>query len=213
MESEFICISKKKKIIKKDKIEIIQNSILSNSYVAPFIINYGSYNLTYNTVNHFIYATMINLADPNYAYQFTINSESEISKISEKYLLNQHMIFLDEDKYQQWNLIKRNIKFIGILEKFRQNIECKNIFLQTYGSKLFFKNCELEDMQLIREIIYIENLGYEFIGKSNSDFELESNFNNVELSKLDYYGFPSKINTNLTLKSGIKLGKKYLFYR
>lgn len=118
--------------IELDKI-IDWRRILSNFYIAPFRFN----NLTFNTVEHAFQYSKINLVNPNIAFNFCLESNSDLSKsdglIARK---NRKIIILNTSQLYQWNQIKNNILENILLQKFTQNSLPKKVLLLTNNAIL-----------------------------------------------------------------------------
>lgn len=94
---------------------------LCNTSIAPFEIEYSQNNIIkYNTIQHMIEATKINLSDPNKAYEYTLNSGTILSQENGIRISDiNNMSNFNEKINLDWKLIESKIIFIAMLERFR----------------------------------------------------------------------------------------------
>lgn len=94
--------------------------ILSNFWVAPFEYA-GNW---WNSVEHMFQSYKINLADPQQAYLFTLNSGSQLGKapgnLAQK---NRKIVQLTPTQLQQWDQLRPTVIYNAMLSKFMQNPE------------------------------------------------------------------------------------------
>lgn len=108
--------------------------ILSNFWVAPFEVN----GVRWNSVEHMFQGYKINLADPQRAWLFTLNSGSDLGRsegsVAQR---NRKMIVLTPQQLAQWEQLKDSIMYTALKAKFSQNELPKQILLQTRDAELW----------------------------------------------------------------------------
>lgn len=126
---------------------------LSDNYISPFRIEYSKNNVIfYNTVQHMIEATKINLTNPEQAYQYTLNSGSQLSVST---------VPDSRSNHKDWQRISRSVIFLARKEKFEQNLRLRSYLLQYPINKLD------PDMsfRILKDLFRSENDGYIFTSK------------------------------------------------
>src|SRR5258708_5518546 len=109
--------------------------MLSNFWVAPFELEEG---LKYNTVEHIYQGYKLSIVDPNYKYQFSINSASVIGLSSgNEAQKNRKLALLDANQLQRWQQIKGDIVYQALYAKFSQNPDLKRVLLLTGDAELW----------------------------------------------------------------------------
>jgi ribA/ribD-fused uncharacterized protein len=108
--------------------------ILSNFHVAPF--KFEGY--TYNTIEHVFQAKKIGLVDEELAYQFTMESKSDIGlgdgSIAQK---NRKLVHLNDEQLGAWSVLKEEVMKSAAYEKYKQNEDSLKILLSTGEAELW----------------------------------------------------------------------------
>ena len=108
--------------------------ILSNFWVAPF----ESGGLKWNSVEHMYQGYKINVADPQKAGLFSLNSGSELSRGGgEMARQNRKMVPLSPDQLRQWNGMIDGVMYTAMYAKFSQNPDMKQVLLLTQDAELW----------------------------------------------------------------------------
>lgn len=108
---------------------------LSNFWIAPFEISDG---VKFNTVEHMFQAYKINIADPNLAYTFTLNSHSELSRGSgDMAQKSRKVAVLSPEQLKIWDEMKDEAMRIALFSKFTQNPDLKELLLLTGNAQLW----------------------------------------------------------------------------
>lgn len=102
-------------------------------YVAPFTYQ----GVKYNTVMHMVFAQKSNLADPDYAWQFTLDSGSPLSKLDYKVFEHKNDVKLNAQQEQEWKTIGDDILYEGNHAKFDQHPDLKAALLATHSAELW----------------------------------------------------------------------------
>lgn len=101
---------------------------LSNFWVSPF--SFGGFQ--WNTVEHMFQAYKIQISNPELAYQFTLNSNSSLSRGTGLEAQKQRKCaILNPTQLHQWNLIKSDVMLGGLRGKFSTHSDLADILLVT----------------------------------------------------------------------------------
>lgn len=108
--------------------------ILSNFHVYDFTYK----NHTYRTIEHVFQAEKIVLADPQKAYLFTIESQSEIGlgdgTIAQK---NRKLVNLTKEQLKVWDTIKMNVMRDAAIAKYKACKEARDVLKATLNAELW----------------------------------------------------------------------------
>lgn len=125
------------KYIELSKINSIGNNwrqMLSNFWVAPFEVE----GIRWNTIEHMFQGYKINIANSELGYLFSLNSNSSLSKSpGEEAQKNRKLVLLSSEQLEEWEDIKDDIMYYGLLAKFTQNPELKEVLLLTQDAELW----------------------------------------------------------------------------
>lgn len=122
--------------------------MLCNSWISPFSIDYdGKELIRYNTVEHMIQASKINISEIGNnikSYNFTLNSGSKLGKgdgldVIVETIKNRNNYKMDKIQLQKWDMIKDNITYIALYNKFTQNEHLKEMLIYTGTSQLWLE--------------------------------------------------------------------------
>lgn len=108
--------------------------VLSNFHVCPF--KFQGY--TFNTIEHVFQAKKIELANPQKALWFTLESGHDIGKgdggVAQK---NRKLVMLDNSILSKWAMMRDNIMEMAAIEKYKTCKEARDVLIKTRKSQLW----------------------------------------------------------------------------
>lgn len=108
--------------------------MLSNFWLAPFEVS----GVRWNTIEAMFQGYKINLARPDIAWQFSLNSGSALSQASgDEAQKNRKIVILTPDQLSQWEAMKENVLYHGLKAKFSQNPALLRILKATGTAELW----------------------------------------------------------------------------
>lgn len=129
--------------------------VLSNFYISPFTYD----NKKWNTVEHAFQSKKIELVDKTIAYQFTMDSKSELGLgdgLAAR--MKRKVVLLDDTNLEKWDKIKSNVMKDILYAKFSQNELPKKILLLTNNAELWHaggreKPTRQYELEKVRELL------------------------------------------------------------
>ncbi len=107
---------------------------LSNFWVAPFEVE----GARWNSLEHMFQAYKINLARPDLAFQFSLNSDSALSQAhGSEAQKNRKIVVLTPGQLAQWENMKTNVLYHGLKAKFSQNPDLLQLLRATGAAELW----------------------------------------------------------------------------
>lgn len=137
--------------------------MLSNFWVAPFEVD----GVRWNSVEHMYQSYKLNLASPEKAWLFTLNSGSELGRsggdVAQK---NRKLVVLTPGQLQEWDQLSDKVLSAGLKAKFSQNPDLKRVLLLTKDAQLWHGAPRTPaERQLILESVRSE-IAFEEAGKA-----------------------------------------------
>lgn len=107
---------------------------LSNFWIAAFDV----LGVQWNTVEHMFQSYKINIANPQIAWSFCINSGSQLS-ISDgsEAQKNRKAVVLSPEQLKQWEALKDTILYTALKAKFTQHPSLRELLLATGNAELW----------------------------------------------------------------------------
>ena len=125
-------------VVNDDYVELAKvknwRRVLSNFHVHPF--KYKDY--TYNTIEHVFQAKKIELADPDKAFLFTLESDDPIGHgDGEIARTNRKLVKLSKEQLFQWNHVKEKVMMAAAVEKYKVCKEAREVLRLTGSAQLW----------------------------------------------------------------------------
>ena len=106
---------------------------LDEYYVAPFEYD-GAH---YNTVMHMVIAQKVNLVDPDYAWEYTLDSGSDLGQLDYHVFEHRNDRRLHGKALQEWENMKDEVLYNGDMAKFTQHQDLREILELTDSAELW----------------------------------------------------------------------------
>lgn len=107
---------------------------LSNFYISPFQYD----DLHWNSVEHMFQSYKIRIVNPQLAYQFCLESNSELSRRDgSEARKNRKLVMLNAQQLQEWESIKNNVMYDALRSRFTQDRDSRELLLATRDAELW----------------------------------------------------------------------------